>query len=129
MRKLLTLCGITAALFAGAASGAAAQESADVLATYTAWGPGRASSATYNNANNHYVIRDRASDNRAVAVIFQRANGVIVGFQSCHEGAGQSCPGDLPRTVTGRLYMRAGVGLGPNPTGYRWGAAVVIPNA
>ena len=96
---------------------------------YTAYAPNGAGRTTYETSNNHYTIYDTKGDRRAVAVIFYRSNGVIEGFQSCHEGNGEDCPGDLPRSVTGPLYMRTGVGLGSNPTGYTYGTPVYIPNA
>ncbi|MGH3696575.1 MAG: helix-turn-helix domain-containing protein [Pseudonocardiaceae bacterium] len=93
--------------------------------------PDGAGNAMYNTNNNHYQIYDTKKDRRAVAVIFYRSDRLpdFVGFQSCHEGAGNDCPGDLSDSVTGLLCMKTGVGLGANPTGYTFGEEVCFPNA
>lgn len=96
---------------------------------YTAYAPGEAGHTIYETSNNHYTIYDTKGDHRAVAVVFERENGDDVGFQSCHEGADNSCPGDLPRDVQGKLFMSTGVGLGADKHGYTFGPRVEIPNA
>lgn len=97
----------------------------------TSSSPDGAGNSVYNTSNNHYQIYDAKKDRRAVAVIFYRSGRLpdFVGFQSCHEGAGNDCPGDLPDSVTGLLCMKTGVGLGANPTGYTFGEEVCFPNA
>lgn len=84
---------------------------------------------TYETGNNHYTIYDTKGDHRAVAVIFENEKGDDVGFQSCHEGANNNCPGDLPGGVKGKLFMATGVGLGADKKGYTFGPSVEIPNA
>lgn len=73
---------------------------------YGSYAPGSAGKTVYETSSNHYRIHDTRADGRAVAV-----------------RNGDSCPGDLPREVTGRLCVKTGVGLGSNPNGYRFGAA------
>ena len=96
---------------------------------YTAPAPNDAGYTRYETSNNSYTIYDTKGDRRAVAVIFERRDGSDVGFQSCHEGAGNDCPGDLPRSVRGELYMATGVGLGADKSGYNFGPRTRIPNA
>lgn len=96
---------------------------------HTAHAPNGAGKTTYDTSNNHYTIYDEKGDHRAVAVIFERKDGTDVGFQSCHEGAGSDCPGDLPSSVRGELYMSMGVGLGPDKSRYTFGPRVRISNA
>lgn len=100
-----------------------------LASTHTAYAPNDAGYTAYETSNNHYTISDTRGDSRAVAVIFEREDGTDVGFQSCHEGAGNACPGDLPSNVTGELYMATGVGLGSDKSGYDFGSRVRIPNA
>jgi len=102
---------------------------AEVASAPTAYAPNGAGRTTYQTSNGHYTIYDTRGDRRAVAVIFERANGANVGFQSCHEGAGNDCPGDLPSTVRGELYMATGVGLGSHKSGYTFGPRVRVPGA
>lgn len=93
--------------------------------------PDGAGKTTYNTSSNHYEIYDTKKDRRAVAVIFYRPDrpSDFGGFQSCHEGAGNDCPGDLPDSVTDLLCMKTGVGLGANPAGYAFGEEVCFPSA
>ena len=91
--------------------------------------PAAAGRASYETNNNHYTIYDTKGDSRAVAVLFERENGTDVGFQSCHERSGDNCPGDLPSSVGGKLFMAVGVGLGSDKSGYTFGPLVEIPNA
>lgn len=79
--------------------------------SHTSYAPSGAGKTTYNTDNNHYKISDTKGDHRAVAVLFYRPGGEFVGFQSCHEGSGNDCPGDLPGSVSGTLCMLTGVGL------------------
>ena len=95
----------------------------------TSYAPDGAAKTAYDTGHNHYQIYDTKADRRAVGVKFYRPGGALVGFQSCHEGAGDDCPGDLPRSVTGPLCMQTGVGLGPNPNDYTFGEQVCVPNA
>lgn len=96
---------------------------------YTADAPDNAGSTTYETGNNHYTIYDTKGDGQAVAVIFELEDGTDVGFQSCHEGSGGDCPGDLSGSVEGKLFMATGVGLGAHKTGYAFGPRVKIPDA
>ena len=96
---------------------------------YTGYAPSGAGRASYETNNNHYTIYDTKWDSRAVAVLFERENGTDVGFQSCHERSGDNCPGDLPSSVGGKLFMAVGVGLGSDKSGYTFGPLVEIPNA
>ena len=97
----------------------------------TSYAPDGAGKTTYNTSTNHYTIYDTKGDRRAVAVKFYRPGhpSVLVGFQSCHEGNGDNCPGDLPSWVRGPLCMQTGVGLGSNPNSYRFGREVCVRNA
>jgi hypothetical protein len=95
----------------------------------TSYAPDGAGRTLYETNTNHYTIYDIKGDHRAVAVYLDRPNGDLIGFQSCHEGSGNDCPGDLPGSVTGPLCMKMGVGLGPHPAGYIWGPRVCVPNA
>ncbi len=97
--------------------------------SYTSYAPNGAGKTTYNTSNNHYQIYDTKGDHRAVAVLFYRPGGAFVGFQSCHEGAGDSCPGDLPGSVSGSLCMSTGVGLGSNPEDFEFGQGACFENA
>lgn len=115
MRRLMVVGALTIGTLGLAASPAFASPSS---------APGSAGHTTYYSSTNHYRIYDTKADHRAVAVKFYRPGGAFVGFQSCHEGAGDSCPGDLPRSVGGRLCMQTGVGLGPDPRNYRYGGPV-----
>lgn len=93
----------------------------------TSYAPNGAGRTIYETSTNHYTIYDTKGDRRAVAVYFDRPNGDLVGFQSCHEGNGNDCPGDLRDNGTGPLCMKMGVGLGANPDEYTWGLRVCIP--
>ncbi|MGH3923978.1 MAG: hypothetical protein ACRDTT_14105 [Pseudonocardiaceae bacterium] len=97
----------------------------------TSYAPGGAGKTTYQADDNHYQIYDTKGDRRAVAVIFYRPDrpSDFVGFQSCHEGSGNDCPGDLPGSVTDLLCMKTGIGLGSHPDGYTFGEQVCVPNA
>jgi len=123
MRRSIIVSALTIGTFGIAASPAFAS-------SHTSYAPGGAGKTTYNTSNNHYQIYDTKGDHRAVMVIFYRpGDTALLGFQSCHEGAGDNCPGDLPREVTGPLCMKTGVGLGPNPSSYTFGGEVCVPNA
>lgn len=122
MRRLMTIGALTIGTLGMAASPAFAS-------SHTSYAPGGAGKTTYNTSNNHYKISDTKGDHRAVAVVFYRPNGEAVGFQSCHEGSGDDCPGDLPGSIGGTLCMRTGVGLGSNPKDYSYGDPVCFPNA
>lgn len=97
----------------------------------TSYAPGGAAKTTYNRSDNHYQVYDTKADHRAVAVIFYHPDrpADFVGFQSCHEGADDDCPGDLPKSVTGPICMKTGMGLGSNPKDYTFGEPVCVPNA
>lgn len=123
-RRLTAICALTIGTLGMAASPAFAS-------SHTSYAPGGAGKTTYNTSNNHYQIYDTKGDHRAVGVLFYRPSqpSVAVGFQSCHEGSGDNCPGDLPGSVSGTLCMRTGVGLGSNPNDYSYGDPVCVSNA
>jgi hypothetical protein len=87
------------------------------------YAPDGAGKTMYNPSTNHYQIYDTKGDHRAVGVLFYRPEegGDPLGFQSCHEGNGNNCPGDLPSSITGQVCMVTGVGLGPDVKNYSWG--------
>ncbi len=97
--------------------------------TDSSYGPDGSGRTTYNTSKNHYEIYDTKKDSHAVAVKFYRPGGTLVGFQSCHEGAGNRCPGDLPKSLSGPLCMKTGVGLGPDQNNYAYGGEVCFQNA